>query len=81
MNFTRQRGSDNPSLLDLVFTKNHLEIDHIDYQPHVGRSDHSVLVFDFTLEGELPVDETPVTKLNVFKSDFPKMINIFSQTK
>ena len=29
---TRQRGSNTPSLLDLVLTKNELEIEYIDYQ-------------------------------------------------
>ena len=42
--FTRARGTDEPSLLDLILTKNELEIENIRYCALVGNSDHSVLV-------------------------------------
>ena len=74
---TRQRGADSPSRLDLVFSKNQLEIEYIDYQAHIGRSDHCVLVFDFALEGKLPNEDRQVPKLNVYKGKFPSMSNIF----
>ena len=70
---TRFRGSDEPSLLDLILTKNHLEIEYIDYQASIGMSDHNVLVFNFTLEGDIQSDEPSAPKLNVFKGDFPKI--------
>ena len=71
--FTRQRGTNNPSLLDLVLTKNHLEVECIEYQAGFGRSDHCVLVFDFTLEGELARDEPAIPKPRVYKADFPSI--------
>ena len=64
----RYRGTNEPSLLDLILTKNDLEIDFIDYQVSVGLSDHCVLVFDFTLEGDISPEEVDCTpKLNVFR--------------
>ena len=45
------REEDQPSTLDLVFSKNELEIESIDYKVPFQKSDHSVLVFDVTLEG------------------------------
>ena len=60
--YTRQRGSDNPSVLDLVFSKNELEIEHIEYQVPIGKSDHSVLVFDFALEGDANVEDEHINR-------------------
>ena len=75
--FTRQRGLNNPSLLDLVLTKNHLEVELIDYLAGFGRSDHCVLVFDFTLEGEVASDEPAIPKPRVHKADFPNITQLF----
>ena len=53
--YTRARGSDSPSLLDLIFTENELEIVKLSFLSPIGASDHSVLTFDFVLEdGFLP---------------------------
>ena len=49
--FTRVRGSDRPSLLDLILTKHSLEIENVQYAAPIGTSDHCVLKFDMLLEG------------------------------
>ena len=74
---TRFRGSNIPSLLDLVLTKNEFEIEHIEYQTSFGNSDHCVLFFNFTLEGVLTPEEHDVPKPKIFKGDYPGMSNIF----
>ena len=51
--FTRKRGADQPSRLDLIFSKNEFEVESIRYDPPIGSSDHSVLNFTFTLEGSI----------------------------
>ena len=43
---TRCRGTDTPSILDLVIT-NALNISDMEYQSPIGKSDHSVLVFNY----------------------------------
>ena len=48
---TRQRGSNQPSTLDLILSKNELEIQKINIRTPVAKSDHNVLTFDFLLEG------------------------------
>ena len=53
--FTRKRGRDEPSTLDLIFTRNELEIDDIYYKVPIGKSDNLILVFDFNLEGSCEV--------------------------
>ena len=44
---TRWRGSDEPSVLDLVLTDEATQVSEICYDSPLGKSDHSVLVFDF----------------------------------
>lgn len=44
---TRQRGSDQPSLLDLVLTNEINQISDIIYESPLGKSDHSTLVFNY----------------------------------
>ena len=75
--YTRQRGSDNPSVLDLVFSKNELEIEHIEYQVPIGKSDHSVLVFDFALEGDANVEDEHINKKKFFKANYNDIRNFF----
>ena len=68
--FTRKRGRDEPSLLDLILTENDLEIDEIKYDVPIGKSDHSVLIFDFTLEEGCEIEETNFRKRNFFKGNY-----------
>ena len=57
---TRQRGSDNPSCLDLVFTNNEDLIDQIEYLAPLGKSDHSLLKFDLKLNIDPPAPKITV---------------------
>ncbi len=50
---TRWRGSDKPSLLDLVITKDEAAIDNIEFQSPIGKSDHRVIAFDYTCQAAL----------------------------
>ena len=79
MEFTRVRGDDEPSLLDLVLTRNELEIDEIRHDDPIGKSDHVVLVFDFTLEGFCEVEEFEFSKKNFFKGDYIAINNVLSE--
>ena len=73
---TRQRGTDEPSMLDLVFSKNEFEIEEINYLAPIGKSDHSVLMFDYTLEGIVePDNEEPFVKKKYFRADYNLMYN------
>ena len=63
-----------------MFSKNELEIEFIDYKDPFGKSDHSVLVFDFILEGELDKAENETPKRKVFKGDFHNMTLLFNTT-
>ena len=42
---TRQRGSDTPSTLDLLFTNEEHMIDELNIEAPLGNSDHSILKF------------------------------------
>ncbi|CAL4095679.1 unnamed protein product [Meganyctiphanes norvegica] len=75
--FTRQRGEDDPSVLDLVFSKNEFEIEEIRYESPIGKSDHSVLAFNFKLEGDLILDEVELTKKKFFQADYTQINDNF----
>ena len=44
---TRRRGNDQPSKLDLIFTDEEMQISEVKHLAPLGKSDHSVIVFDF----------------------------------
>ena len=44
---TRKRGLDEPSLLDLVFTRQKEDIESIIHNPPLGKSDHVLLEYSF----------------------------------
>ena len=46
---TRGRGSDNPSVIDLVFTREEGVINDLSINPPLGKSDHSVIEIECTL--------------------------------
>ena len=50
----RSRGSNEPSLLSLIVTHDHVEVEDLGYLPPplpiVGKSDHCVFVFGFFIE-------------------------------
>ena len=74
--FTRKRGLNEPSLLDLVFTKNELEIDIIKYDAPIAKSDHAVLIFDYELEGHCDIIETKFEKRKYDKGNYVKINEI-----
>ena len=43
---TRQRGRDNPSLLDLIFTNEENMVENLIYLAPLGHNDHSIIKFD-----------------------------------
>ena len=65
---TRQRGNDNPSLLDLILTNDADSISSIQYFPPIGKSDHLVLLFPFFT----PQSDNNKTQpsLNYYKGDY-----------
>ena len=44
---TRRRGNDDPSLLDLIFTDESMQVSKIVHHAPLGKSDQSVITFDF----------------------------------
>ena len=44
---TRKRGNDDPSLLDLILTDEYMQVSEISHHAPLGKSDHSVMTFDF----------------------------------
>lgn len=69
--FTRVRGNDTPSLLDLVFSKSELEVDEIHYKSPIGSSDHAVISFNFRLESDINVEGT--SKWNYLRGNYEEM--------
>lgn len=47
------RGQDEPSLLDLVFTRTNDEALEMSYLPPMGKSDHAVMRFDFIVQYDI----------------------------
>ena len=45
--YTRRRGDDEPSTLDLILTNEEMQVSDIKHLPPLGKSDHDVLLFDF----------------------------------
>ena len=58
--WTHNRGLENPSRLDLIFTENHLDVENLQYLAPLGNSHHSVLKFEIIIEGSVVevVDES-----------------------
>ena len=80
---TRERGDDNPSRLDLVFTKKEEEMGNIEIESPLGRGDHVVVVCDvwlrYGMEGES--QKTAIEKFNFKKADVEKMRKYFRERK
>lgn len=54
--YTRTRGNDQPSLLDLILTNEEFSVDQIAYAPPLGKSDHLVLHFNYVCWAERASD-------------------------
>ena len=76
---TRARGSNNPSRLDLVFTRKEEEIENITLESPLGKGDHVVVICDVWLRygRENEAMATTVTKLNFKKADVKTMKKFF----
>ena len=73
-NFTRVRGENQPSTLDLLFTNSEHDIDNLEYDSPIGLSDHCVLKFEYDVGSQF-CSATNKPQLNFFKS---KLENIRS---
>ena len=72
---TRGRGSNNPSLIDLVFTSNEDSIESISRHAPLGKSDHSLINILYRCQPEQQAD---IMVCNYGKADFKKMNDKFA---
>ena len=70
---TWQRGSDNPSTLDLIFPNGEDMVSDIEIEAPLGKSDHSIIYFTFNCATET---SPPEIKTTYQKGDYAKMKNI-----
>ena len=76
---TRSRGSQQPSLLDLVFTSIPETIDSITHLAPLGSSDHDLLVWNYTCLYQ-PVPQTSTTnQWNYSRGSFVEFNKYFQQ--
>ena len=77
--WTHNRGLENPSRLDLIFTKNDLDVENLKYLTPLGNSHHSVLSFELVIEGSVVevVDES--LRYSHHKGDYVKAEGFFSE--
>ena len=79
---TRSRGNVRPSLLDLILTKNDLDTEDLRYEPPVGKSDHCVLNFKFSVDGgESAISQDKSSRLNYHKGNYAKAVSMFAAIK
>ena len=67
--FTHNREEENSTLLDLVLTKNELEIENFSHISPVGASHHDVLAFEFVNEIDM-VENSTVLKYKYSRGDY-----------
>ena len=67
---TRSRGADEPSTIDLIITDEEYQISELKYLAPLGRSDHSVLSFNFNCCVEPQASQT---KYYYGRADFASM--------
>ena len=68
---TRFRSGATPNLLDLIFTNEAYMINHIDYLPGLGNSDHVRICFHLSCYSISKPNHTP--RYNVNRADFDSM--------
>ena len=78
--FTRVRGSDQPSLLDLILTKDSLEVEDLQHRSPIGTSDHCVLAFNMRVEGDEPHPVARPRK-NFFRGNYLEAARMFDAVK
>ena len=80
---TRFRGSDEPSLIDLIVTDHGQSIDNIVHHPPFGKGDHCVLTWNYLVseKGNTEEDinpEAPI-KWNVEKGDYIQLNSLLAE--
>ena len=51
--FTMVRGGNQPTSLDLLFTYSEYDINNLEYDSPIGRSDHCVLNFEYLVKSQI----------------------------
>ena len=74
---TRRRGNDDPSLIDLVFTDEVMQVSDIAHHAPLGKSDHSVITFRFNCYLDY---SKPKERYVYEKADFEAMRNHLVET-
>ena len=77
---TRARGTDNPSMLDLIFTRQQEDITDITYHAPLGMSDHAVINMKYCIEEESNVSKYK-GKYNYKKGDYIGLKKYLSKFK
>ena len=67
---SRRRGNDQPSLIDLIFTDELMQVSDVHHQSPLGKSDHNVITFKFNCYLDF---SKPKEKPNYDKGDFDAM--------
>ena len=75
---TRRRGSDEPSTLDLILTGEEEQISDLSYIAPLGKSDHSVLLFEFNCYLDTKV---PSARYKYNKADYKTMEREITQSE
>ena len=77
--WTHNRGQENPSRLDLIFSKSDLDVENLRYIAPLGNSHHSVLIFELIIEGNVVevVDES--LRYSHHKGDYVKADGLFDE--
>ena len=80
---TRARGNNNPSRLDLIFTRKEEEMENLTLECPLGKGDHVVVVCDVWLRYGRENEDMPttVTKLNFKRADLKTMKRLFKEKK
>ena len=73
---TRGRGSDNPSVIDLVFTSEEEVINALHINPPLGKSDHSVIVLDCDISTSS--ENQKKTRYKYDKGDYSKLAELLN---
>ena len=72
---TRYRPGTTPSLPDLMFTNEANMINHIDYLPGLGSSDHVFICFHLSCYSTFKLHHIP--RYNINRADFDGMCAVF----
>ena len=75
---TRARGKDDPSIIDLILTNEEMQISNLDYNAPLGKSDHSVLLFNYNCFIDY---SKPREKFLYHKADYPSMRDHMESTQ